>query len=68
MIAKNPLRNTDLAIVRLIMKLSFAGAIAYCALEYGVPIVFMIVAAISVLSVMKSFLFLGWAYAEKKRR
>jgi hypothetical protein len=64
LISRNPLRNTDLVIVRLLMKLSFAGTIFYCHFRYGVPIVFIIISVLSLLGVIKNLLFLKWAYSE----
>jgi hypothetical protein len=64
LIARNPLRNTDLVIVRLLMKLSFAGAVFYCYFTYGVPVVFMIISIISIVGIIKNMLFLKWAYSK----
>ena len=64
LIARNPLRNTDLVVVRLLMKLSFAGAVFYCHFRYGIPAVFMVVSVLSILGVIKNLIFLRWAYSE----
>ncbi|HOW87349.1 MAG TPA: hypothetical protein PKV84_01660 [Candidatus Omnitrophota bacterium] len=61
LIAKNPLCNTDLVIVRLLMKLSFAVIIFYYFFKQSVPIIFVIIACLSTISVVKSLFFLSWA-------
>ena len=68
LIARNPLKNTDLVIMRLLMKLSFAGAVFYCRLKYGMPTVFVIIAGLSILGVIKNILFLKWASSQTKEQ
>jgi hypothetical protein len=68
LIARNPLKNTDLVIMRLLMKLSFAGAVFYCRLKYGVPTVFVIISGLSILGVIKNILFLKWASSQTKEQ
>jgi hypothetical protein len=50
LIARNPLRNVDLVLVRILMKLSFAGAVLYCHFSVGIPPLFLVIAALSVKS------------------
>ena len=64
LIARNPLKNTDLVIVRLLMKLSFAVAVVYCHFTSGIPTVFMIISCLSILGIIKNLLFLKWAYSK----
>jgi hypothetical protein len=61
LIARNPLKNTDLVIVRLLMKLTFAGAVFYCHFRYGVPMIFILISVLSIFGTAKSLLFLKWA-------
>ncbi|MFA5260636.1 MAG: hypothetical protein WC450_05345 [Candidatus Omnitrophota bacterium] len=61
LIARNPLRNVDLVVVRLLMKASFAGAVLYCYVRYGVPAIFLIISLLSVMGIVKNLLFLNWA-------
>jgi hypothetical protein len=65
LIARNPLRNVDLVVVRLLMKLSFAAAVLYCYLTSGVPAVFLVISCLSIISVVKNIAFLKWAKAQK---
>ncbi|MCK5850048.1 MAG: hypothetical protein KAH23_03965 [Kiritimatiellae bacterium] len=67
LIARNPLINTDLVIIRLLMKLSFAGAVLYSYVMYGVPVVFVVVSVLSIFGVIKNVLFLRWAYSESAK-
>lgn len=64
LIAKNLLRNIDLAIVRLLMKLSFALAIFYCYFKYGVPTIFLVISIASIVGVIINILFIRWVKAE----
>ncbi|MBN1794533.1 MAG: hypothetical protein JW844_06160 [Candidatus Omnitrophica bacterium] len=61
LIARNLLRNVDLVIVRMLMKLSFAGAVIYCRFVYGVPTIFLVIAVVSIIGVVKNIYFLSWA-------
>ncbi|MEW6009349.1 MAG: hypothetical protein AB1629_06930 [Candidatus Omnitrophota bacterium] len=61
LIARNLLRNVDLAIVRLLMKLSFASAVIYGYFRYGVPQIFLIISIASVAGIVINILFLRWA-------
>lgn len=64
LIAKNPLRNVDLAIVRLLMKLSFAFAVFYSYFKFGIPAIFLIISIASIMGVCVNALFIRWANAE----
>lgn len=64
LIARNLLRNVDLAIVRLLMKLSFASAVFYCYFKYGVPQVFVLISAASIIGVIINVLFIHWINLE----
>lgn len=61
LIAKNPLRNVDLAIVRLLMKLSFALVVFYSYFRFGVPPIFMLISAASIVGVVVNTIFIRWA-------
>ena len=61
LIAKNPLRNVDLVVVRLFMKLSFAGVILFCYFTSGVPMIFLMISVLSIIGVVKNLAFLKWA-------
>jgi len=61
LIAENPLRNIDLVVVRLLMKLSFASAILFCYLTIGVPALFLVISALSIVGVIKNLAFIKWA-------
>ena len=61
LIAKHPLRNVDLAVVRLLMKLSFAAAVVYCYFTCGVPTIFLLISVLSVVGIIKNILFIKWA-------
>jgi len=61
LIANNPLRNVDLVKVRMLMKLSFAGAVIYCHFRYGVPTIFLIISILSIVGVIKNLMFIRWA-------
>ena len=64
LIARNPLRNVDLVLIRLLMKLTFAGAVIYCYFSVGIPMVFLAIAGLSIIGVVKNVLFLKWAKAQ----
>ncbi len=65
LIAKNPLRNIDLVKVRILMKLSFAGAVFYCYFKYGVPTIFLLISILSIIGVIKNILFIRWVRSAK---
>lgn len=64
LIARNLLRNVDLAVVRLLMKLSFALAIFYSYFKFGVPAIFVLIAMASIIGVIVNVFFIRWANAE----
>jgi len=64
LIARNLLRNVDLAIVRLLMKLSFALAVFYSYFKFGVPTIFVIISTASIIGVIINILFIRWANAQ----
>lgn len=64
LIARNLLRNIDLAAVRLLMKLSFASVVFYCYFKYGVPAIFLLISITSIIGVVINAIFLRWASAE----
>ena len=66
LIAQHPLRNVDLAIVRLLMKLSFAGAIIYCYFKYGIPTIFLLISILSIAGIIKNLLFIRWVRSVQK--
>lgn len=61
LIARNLLRNVDLAIIRLLMKLSFAGVVFYCYFKYGVPAIFLFISLASIIGVAINVVFIRWA-------
>tara|TARA_B100000315_G_C14578401_1_gene589152 strand:- start:2556 stop:2939 length:384 start_codon:yes stop_codon:yes gene_type:complete len=65
LIAKNPLRNLDLVIVRLLMKLSFVGAVVYSHFKYGIPTIFLLISILSIVGIIKNLLFIRWASSIK---
>jgi len=67
LIARNLLRNVDLAVVRLLMKLSFALTVFYCYFKYGIPDIFMLISMASIAGVVINVLFIRWASAENRR-
>ena len=67
LIARNLLRNVDLAIVRLLMKLSFALAVFYCYFKYGVPNIFMLISIASIVGVIINILFIHWTNKENAK-
>jgi len=67
LIAKNPLRNVDLAILRLLMKLSFALAVFYSYFKFGVPSVFLLISVASVVGVAVNTMFIRWVNAENAK-
>jgi hypothetical protein len=60
LIAKNLLRNVDLSIVRMLMKLSFAGVVIYCHFRYGVPTIFLLISVASIVGVIINLCFINW--------
>jgi hypothetical protein len=64
LIARNPLRNTDLVIVRLLMKLSFASVIFYYYFTSGIPTIFVLISIMSIIGIVKNLAFLNWAKAQ----
>lgn len=64
LIARNLLRNVDLAIVRLLMKLSFALAVFYSYFKYGVPPIFVLISIASSIGVIVNIYFIRWANVE----
>ncbi|MDP2924013.1 MAG: hypothetical protein Q8O30_09905 [Candidatus Omnitrophota bacterium] len=64
LIARNLLRNVDLAIVRLLMKLSFALAVFYSYFKFGVPTIFMLISIASIVGVIVNILFIRWVNAQ----
>lgn len=64
LIARNLLRNIDLAIVRLLMKLSFALVVFYSYFKFGVPTIFMLISIASIIGVIINILFIRWASTE----
>lgn len=64
LISRNLLRNVDLAIVRLLMKLSFALAVFYCYFKFGVPNIFMLISIASIAGVIINILFIHWVNAQ----
>lgn len=65
LIARNLLRNVDLTIVRLLMKLSFVVAIFYSYFKFGVPAIFMLISIASIVGVIVNILFIRWASAQQ---
>lgn len=67
LIAKNLLRNVDLAILRLLMKLSFAVAVFYSYFKFDIPPIFMLISIASIIGVVVNTIFIRWANAENAR-
>ena len=65
LIAGNLVRNIDLAIVRLLMKLSFALAVLYSYFKFGVPTVFVLISVASLIGVIVNVSFILWAKAQQ---
>lgn len=61
LIARNMLKNVDLVIMRLLMKLSFAIAVFYAYFTGGIPNIFLIIASLSIIGVVKNLMFIRWA-------
>lgn len=61
LIARNPIRNKDLVVVRTLMKASFAGAVFYCSFLYGVPTLYLIIATLSLAGIATNLMFFRWA-------
>lgn len=64
LIARNLLRNVDLAMLRLLMKLSFVVAVFYSYFKFGIPAIFMLISIASIFGVIVNFLFIRWANTE----
>lgn len=64
LIARNPLRNIDLAMVRLLMKLSFALAVFYSYFKFGVPQIFLVISVASIIGVFVNIMFIRWVNAQ----
>ena len=64
LIAKNLLRNVDLAIMRMVMKLSFALAVFYSYFKFSVPAIFMLISVASIIGVVVNTIFIRWANAQ----
>lgn len=60
LIARDLYHSADLALVRLLMKASFAGAIFYCHFRYGIPMIFLVISILSVLGVIKNSMYIHW--------
>ena len=67
LIAKNPLRNVDLAMVRLLMKLSFALAVFYSYFKFRIPSIFMLISVASIIGVVVNTMFIRWVKAENAK-
>lgn len=67
LIAKNLLRNVDLAMIRLLMKLSFAIAVFYSYFKFGIPTIFMLISIASIIGVVVNTMFIRWANAENAK-
>jgi len=65
LIARNLLRNADLAVVRLLMKLSFALAVFYSYFKFGIPSVFMLISLASIIGVIVNLYYIRWAHAQR---
>ena len=61
LIAKDLIKNVDLALVRLLMKLSFIGAVVYCNFSAGIPFIYIYISMASILGVVINTIFIGWA-------
>lgn len=68
LIARNLYRNLDLAIVRLLMKLTFAASIFYCHFKYGIPNIFLFISILSILGIVKTSMFIKWVSLENQKR
>lgn len=67
LIARNLLRNVDLAILRLLMKLSFALTVFYCYFKFGIPQIFILISTASIVGVIVNILFIRWAKVKNIR-
>ncbi len=67
LIARNLLRNVDLAILRLLMKLSFVTAVFYSYFKFDIPPIFMLISIASIIGVVVNTIFIRWANAENSR-
>jgi len=66
LIANNPLRNVDLVVVRLLMKLSFLATVLYCYFTLGIPTIFLVISIFSIIGIVKNLAFLKWAKKQKR--
>jgi len=64
LLARNLLRNIDLAVLRMLMKLSFASAIIYSYFRYGVPQIFLLISVASIIGIVVTLFFISWATQE----
>ena len=66
LIARNLVRNTDLAMMRLLMKLAYLGVVLYYFSKQAIPWVFVAIAAMSIVGILNNIFFLAWANSQKK--
>lgn len=66
LIANNLLKNTDLVIVRILMKLSFAFVIFYSYFTTSIPKIYLPIASLSAIGVVICLIFLNWASKETR--
>lgn len=64
LIARNLLRNIDLAMLRLLMKLSFVIAVFYSYFRFGISPIFILISIASIIGVIVNVLFIRWVDAE----
>lgn len=64
LIAKNLLRNIDLALVRLLMKISFTGALLYCYFMYDISKMFLIIGLFSITGIVINTFYMHWAKSQ----
>jgi len=60
LIAKNLLRNADLALVRLLMKASFAGVVFLCYFTCGIPTIYLFISGASIMGVIINAFYIAW--------
>ena len=65
LIAQNLIKNTDLVVVRILMKFSFAAVILGSYYTIGIPTVYLPIALASLFSIVICFVFLKWAQTQK---
>lgn len=66
LITKNLLKNTDLVIVRILMKASFAFVIFYSYFTIGIPVIYLPIASMSIIGIVICLVFLNWANKQKR--